>query len=62
MSYIGFRKEKPYVMAIGHPGAIAMPDAVPERSLPHSLKGIKGIEKSREFAEPGALLEKLLKR
>ena len=62
MSYIGFRQDKPFVMAVGHPGAIAMPDAKPEGSVPCSLKQINGIDKPTEKSEPSEFIQRLLRR
>lgn len=45
MVLVGFKDEKPFVIALGHPEGLATAEASPDESRIYSLKRIKGVDK-----------------
>ena len=60
MSYIAIRRDRPCVLAVGYPGAIALPELAPEGAVPYSVKRVRGIDKPPGKDEPSDFMKKLL--
>jgi hypothetical protein len=62
MAYIALRREKPCVMAVGFPGAIALPESAPDGAVPYYLRRIRGINEPPGEVERSDFVKMLLKR